>query len=103
MLVISPTRELAAQIAEEAKQITAFQPNFRVQVRLCGLLCSQHSAHRKMKALASLRAQKRCLSVQDGEQVSRVAFQNILLSSQIQSAACSRTVSQGAVNKMAGS
>ena len=33
MLVVSPTRELAAQIAEEAKQLTAFQQNFTVQVR----------------------------------------------------------------------
>jgi len=32
MLVISPTRELAAQIAEEAKQVTSFQQNFKVQV-----------------------------------------------------------------------
>lgn len=42
MLVISPTRELAAQIAEEAKQLTAFQQNFRVQVlsfRACSLPC----------------------------------------------------------------
>ena len=44
MLVISPTRELAAQIAEEAKQITAFQQNFRVQVRLCMPRCSAHLA-----------------------------------------------------------
>ena len=33
MLVVSPTRELAAQIAEEAKQLSAFQQNFTVQVR----------------------------------------------------------------------
>lgn len=32
ILVVSPTRELAAQIAEEAKQITKFQA-MRIQVR----------------------------------------------------------------------
>ena len=57
MLVISPTRELAAQIAEEAKQITAFQQNFRVQVRLCAPHCSPKSAHCMMQARVSLFAQ----------------------------------------------
>ena len=36
MLVVSPTRELAQQIAEEAKQLTAFQQNFTVQVHSLG-------------------------------------------------------------------
>ena len=36
MLVVSPTRELAAQIAEEAKQLTAFQQSFTVQVQSPG-------------------------------------------------------------------
>ena len=63
MLVISPTRELAAQIAEEAKQITAFQQNFRVQVRLCVPHCSPKSAHCMMQARVSLCAIEGCLSV----------------------------------------
>ena len=81
MLVISPPRELAAQIAEEAKQITAFQQNFRVQVRLCVPLCSPQSALCMQEACASLCAKDRCLSVGDGEHVSRLSVSICSISS----------------------
>ena len=39
MLVLSPTRELAAQIAEEAKQLLKFQ-RMHVQARVCLGACA---------------------------------------------------------------
>jgi superfamily II DNA/RNA helicase len=33
VLILSPTRELAQQIAEEASQLTKFQPHMSIQAR----------------------------------------------------------------------
>ena len=33
VLILSPTRELAQQIAEEASQLTKFQPGMAIQAR----------------------------------------------------------------------
>lgn len=60
MLVISPTRELAAQIAEEAKQLTKHH-NLRVQV--CNTV-TQHLMDR-LVPLQSLICRSDCCSLGD--------------------------------------